>query len=546
MAAAAYQSGEKLYSQYDGDWKSSGRAERVAYKEILLPPNAPREYADRQALWNAVDVAEKGDNAQTARRFIIALPKELTLEQNTQLIRDFCQTQFVDKGMITDIAIHDDHDGNPHAHVLCTMRAIDEHGKWLPKTKTTYTLDENGQRIMGKNGKWQRVRMDTVDWNDQKYCEIWRHEWEVMQNVALENADREERIDMRSFERQGIDKAPTIHLGPAATRLERKGIHTQQGDHNREVHRLNALLESAWKKLKSVADWLKELVSTLSAHQVIQNPDDYNLGDVVSAYIHLRKAERFNWKSSYARQKGDIRDIQEMSQAIIVVKKYNIFTVRQLGKFLNENETRLREIKSTIRAKEKRIRDIHDIQSAVDTMKALKPIMEKYDQIHWKSSKEKYAAEHAEEIAKYRKADRLLHKLNVQLPISRKTLNAEAAQLQSEIESFSPEIEAISKTLTDLKLLRRMIRKVMPDALPYKNQYGQRSAEDLAESAANRQELNHLLVTTAKQVMVDPDEMETPEDDRESLQQTPEQTVIPRHTDKPDTAYQHPVHEEVR
>ena len=106
MAAASYQSGEKLYSQFTGTWEYGRETERIDHTEILLPPNAPREYADRETLWNAVDAAETGENAQTARRLIIALPKELTLEQNIALIRRYCQTTFVDKGMIADIAVH--------------------------------------------------------------------------------------------------------------------------------------------------------------------------------------------------------------------------------------------------------------------------------------------------------------------------------------------------------------------------------------------------------------------------------------------------------
>ena len=155
MSAAAYQSGEKLFSEYDGQWKSGDHLERIIHKDILLPPNAPREYADRQTLWNAVDASETKDNAQTARRFIITLPKELSIEDNILLIRDYCQKQFVDRGMIVDLAVHfdDKEPPNPHAHILCTMRSMDEQSHWNDKTKTAYALDENGNRIMGKNGK---------------------------------------------------------------------------------------------------------------------------------------------------------------------------------------------------------------------------------------------------------------------------------------------------------------------------------------------------------------------------------------------------------
>ena len=226
VAAAAYQSGQTLYSQYTGKWEPGEHEGRIVHTEILLPPNAPREYENRQTLWNAVDASEKGQDAQTARRFIIALPKELTIEQNIELIRNYCQTTFVDKGMIADIAVHfnDEDPPNPHAHILLTMRSMDEHGKWQVKSKNMYALDENGNRIIGKNGKPKRIKVNTVDWNDPGNCERWRHEWEVQQNMALDEAGRSERIDMRSYERQGVEMVPETHLGPAASALEKQGM----------------------------------------------------------------------------------------------------------------------------------------------------------------------------------------------------------------------------------------------------------------------------------------------------------------------------------
>ncbi|MBR3795035.1 MAG: MobA/MobL family protein, partial [Clostridia bacterium] len=111
MAGASYYLGQRLYSEYDREWKyPHSDPKRVRYTEVLLPANAPPEYADRQVLWNAVDAAEKSSSAQTARRMVITLPKELSFEQNLSLIRDYCQKQFVDKGMVCDLYYHDSHD----------------------------------------------------------------------------------------------------------------------------------------------------------------------------------------------------------------------------------------------------------------------------------------------------------------------------------------------------------------------------------------------------------------------------------------------------
>ena len=103
------------------------------------------------------------------------------------------------------------------------MRAMDEHGKWLPKSRKVYDLDENGERIKLPSGRWKSHKEDTVDWNDQKYCEIWRHEWEVIQNRYLEANDRPERVDLRSYARQGLDIIPTVHEGAAVRQMEKRG-----------------------------------------------------------------------------------------------------------------------------------------------------------------------------------------------------------------------------------------------------------------------------------------------------------------------------------
>ena len=232
MASCAYYSGEKKYSEYECCWKyPHSSPARVKWVEVMLPPNAPRAYADPQTLWNAVDAAETSVNAQTARSMLFALPRELTDEQNLALVRDFCQKEFVDKGMVCNFFYHDKGDGNPHVHIMLTLRAMDENGKWLPKSKNVYALDENGNRIRAPNGSWKRVKVDTVDWNERKYGEIWRQDWAAAQNAALEAAGRAERVDMRSLERQGVeDRLPQKHLGPTASALERKGVSSERGD----------------------------------------------------------------------------------------------------------------------------------------------------------------------------------------------------------------------------------------------------------------------------------------------------------------------------
>ena len=497
VGAAAYQSGDKIYSEYEHEWKSGDHLERIIHKEILLPPNAPEKYRDRATLWNAVDASETKATAQTARRIIMALPKELTQEQNIELIRNYCQTSFVDRGMIADFAVHDDNEGNPHAHVLLTMRSINEQGEWNPKTRTEFILNENGERIQTANGKFKRRCISWDGWNDRGNCEIWRHEWEVMQNAALEKAGREERIDMRSFERQGIELAPTVHLGPAASALEKKGIHTELGDHNRAVKLINALFTAIKNKLKALKEWLTELTEVINDQQKLESPGDYPLLSVLMSYYDLREKERWNW-SNGARNKGGINDLKEKATVLCFMKDHDIYSINDFARLLNATSGKVRELESDKKAKEKRIRDIDAILDAVKTLKELNPIREKYNGIHFTKSKEKYRQEHAEELALIDKANKLLHKLNVTLPINSKTLRAESAQLRTEVEAMLPELESVKAELDEQMKIRSHIRKVLPEALTFTNQSGQKRFEDVSEKVQNQQELRKLLDHTAE------------------------------------------------
>ena len=177
VAAAAYRAGEKLTNEWDGLTHDYTRKGGVVHSEILLPPQAPPSFSDRSTLWNSVEEAEKSNNAQLAREVEIALPVELSREEQIRLVREYCSSQFVSKGMCADFNIHDTGGGNPHAHILLTMRPMDERGKWLPKSKKEYVLDENGERVKLPSGRYKTRKVDLVDWNNQENAEVWRKAW---------------------------------------------------------------------------------------------------------------------------------------------------------------------------------------------------------------------------------------------------------------------------------------------------------------------------------------------------------------------------------
>lgn len=248
VGAAAYRSGEKLKNEYDGIEHDYTKKGGVAYSEIMLCENAPKEYQDRATLWNAVEQAEKGSRAQLAREYEVALPVELSREEQIQLVRDFAKENFVDKGMCVDFSIHDKEDGNPHAHIMLTTRPIEKDGTWGAKATNEYVLDKNGERILQKIDKqnrkiYKRVKIETTDWNTKEFLQRSRSSWAEKVNQELEKKNLPQRVDHRSFKEQGIDKIPTIHEG-GARKMESRGIETDRGNINREIKKANGQMQT--------------------------------------------------------------------------------------------------------------------------------------------------------------------------------------------------------------------------------------------------------------------------------------------------------------
>jgi hypothetical protein len=212
---AAYRAGMELRdedTQTTYDYTKKGG---VVHKEIILPENAPPEYKDRETLWNAVEAREKRKDARLAREIEIALQTEFDLQENIELLREYIQENFVDKGMIVDFVIHNN-EGNPHSHIMLTTRDVTPEG-------------------FGKKNR---------DWDKEENVLIWRENWARINNRKFEEKGLEEHIDHRTLKAQGIDREPTIHLGHEAWALEKKGIQTAKGDYNREIQRRNAEREA--------------------------------------------------------------------------------------------------------------------------------------------------------------------------------------------------------------------------------------------------------------------------------------------------------------
>jgi ATP-dependent exoDNAse (exonuclease V) alpha subunit len=223
VAKAAYRSGQSLEDEKrDKTYNYRSRTQEVAYSEIMAPANAPawlkepvpdkaagtkKQHDVRQKLWNEIERVEKRKDSTLAREFVLSLPRQLDREQQIELVRGWCQSEFVDKGFVVDLAVHKSKGGkNPHAHVLVTTRPVtpDGFGK-KPDTAGKF----NGRGVAGYGAKSDLMQ--------------WRESWCNAENKALEKAGRPERADHRSLKARGIDKIPEPKIGVEATAMKRKG-----------------------------------------------------------------------------------------------------------------------------------------------------------------------------------------------------------------------------------------------------------------------------------------------------------------------------------
>jgi len=458
VAGAAYQSGERLFSEFDHRTKNySYKSGEVIAKGILLPERVPPEYENRQTLWNAVEKSEKQWNAQLSRGIIMAIPRELPKTEYENLIRDYCQEQFVSKGMVADFAVHDKGDGNPHAHIMLTMRAFDENGQFLPKAHKVYDLDEDGQRIKLPSGEWKSHKENTVDWNDRGKAEIWRSEWAEICNRYLERAGSEERLDLRSYERQGRDELPTIHLGPAVAHLEKKGVPTEIGNYNRAIKAHNSKLYRLRKLISDIASWLKRFREAVREVKEEMKPQPTIL-DYLNAYTDMRKAGRIDW-SAGAKRKASIKDLQTKADVFAWMEQNKIFTLADLDRAVSECQEDFDRISQNRHA----VKKIETGLKYIDTVIRLKPVVEKSKK-GFKIIRERYAEEHADEIVEYNKAVRYL-KANQMFasemrPDDQRKYKARRDALLKEIAQTEDKLRAANLDPEIIRTIRYQVEKV--------------------------------------------------------------------------------------
>lgn len=296
VAAAAYRSGEKLYNQREGIEHDFSRKRGVQYSEIMLPENAPAEYQSRETLWNAVELAERRKDAQTAREIEVALPVEFDRQEQIGVLREYVGQNFTSLGMCADICLHDKGDGNPHAHIMLTMRDVTS---------------------KGFGGKCR-------EWNDKRNVEDWRQEWAAVCNQQFENKNLPDRLDHRSFERQGKVQLPTIHLGVSAAAMEKRGEKTERGQYNETVKATNKEYQDAMKELKELQQ--QKDIPKETAEQIIQCI--INLKDeFIRLEVQIEQTQR---------QAGNLRSVDQQLQSRAESIQETIETIEQYSQRIEQ------------------------------------------------------------------------------------------------------------------------------------------------------------------------------------------------------------------
>lgn len=400
-AAAAYLSCSRIYNYYDGVQHDYTRKQGLVWQRVFLPPHAPPEWQDREKLWNAVEAAEKTKDSRLGREFVVALPIELNQEQQISLIEKFVQEQFVADGMCADVAIHDTDGHNPHAHILLTVRPLDEKGQWQYKTEKEYLCVRNGEEqgftaaefLKAQKEGWEKqypykvgrkkvymapsaaetqglARADkhpkssrygrpnpiTLRWNSEAQLLQWRKSWAAAANLALAQAGHEERIDHRSHAARGLEETPTIHEGVAARAMERKGITSDRCELNRQIRADNALLRQLKAELQKLAAIVAKTVPAIA--EALEKIRGHVM--LCCFRLHHIRGDQYDirrsigvWKPEMERYMGLVRQIKEKSKertTLVKEKKelpiFRIVRSRELAAQIAELTEDLEELRS--------------------------------------------------------------------------------------------------------------------------------------------------------------------------------------------------------
>ena len=461
VAAAAYRSGEKLTNEWDGMTHDYTRKGGVVHNEIMLPPHAPPSFSDRSTLWNSVELYEKAGNAQLAREIDAALPIELSREEQIRLVREYCSSQFVSRGMCVDFAIHDTDSGNPHCHIMLTMRPLDERGAWAAKSKKEYDLDENGERIRLPSGRYKTHKVDLTGWNDKGNALLWRKAWADISNAYLERAGSTERIDHRSNAERGIDEIPTVHMGVAACQMEKKGITTEKGELNRNIQKANRLIREIRAQIGKLKEWLAGLLTARgAAPEKPQPPQSPGLANLLMKYLSVQREKSRKYSQSWQRQHA-ADELKTVAAAVNYLSEHGISTLAELDAALSSVSDNAYSIRAGMKTAEQRMKELQKLIECGKNYTKYKPVRDQLKTLKngWTGKRDKYEEAHRAELALWEAASRYLH---AKLPKGIKTLpiaewEQEYAALKGQRDSDYGKLKEARAEVGELQKIRKCV-----------------------------------------------------------------------------------------
>ena len=458
VAAAAYRSGEKLTNEWDGMTHDYTRKGGVVHTEIMLPPHAPPSFSDRSTLWNSVELYEKAGNAQLAREIDAALPIELSREEQIRLVREYCSSQFVFRGMCVDFVIHDTNSGNPHCHIMLTMRPLDERGAWAAKSKKEYDLDENGERIRLPSGRYKTHKVDLTGWNSQENALVWRKAWADISNDYLERAGSPERIDHRSNAERGIEELPTVHMGVAACQMEKKGIATEKGELNRSIQKTNRLIREIRAQISKLKEWIADLFKARETAPE-QPPQSPNLANLLMKYLSVQREKSRKYSQSWQHQHA-ADELKTISQAANYLAEHGISTLDELDASLSSVSDEAFSIREGMKTAEQRMKELQKLIENGENYLQYKPIHAELKKLKngWTNKRDKYEEAHRAELTLWNAASRYLHANLTDtktLPISE--WKQEYADLKAQRDTDYTKLKAARAEVAELQKIRKCV-----------------------------------------------------------------------------------------
>lgn len=474
IAKAAYNARDKLQDEYYGKTHDYSKKTDLVFSKIFLPEHIPKEFSNREYLWNSVEKIEKSKNSQLARNLLFELPRELNEQERIKLISEFIEENFTSKGMIADCSIHNpmasDHEEQPHAHILLTLREIDEKGNWKPKCRKEYILDENGEKIKLKSGNYKSRKVNLNDWNEPDKAKEWRENFSKKANKYLARNNIDKRIDPRTFEEQGREELPQIHLGTSSYQMEKKGIQTERGNQNRKIIALNLEFRKLKEELSKLTFWIGSLIGSLQVkydeykqekkEEYENKAELFNLYEYISIYYDLQgeKARKLN---PYASNKKIGADLRRFSKARIYLKDNNLKTIAELQEKISTLQSQNKKISQDIKAKTKRIENLNKCFVYADIIKDNKKI---FDEWNSKSLfKDSFYNSHKDEIDKYKRARAILEKITGSSAIKIKDWKKEIQSLEQEIKNLNHQSKRIKDEYEQINHIKYAVKTVNED-----------------------------------------------------------------------------------